>query len=240
MIHLRPPKSLVSLALLAFLSGAILSCGSPSGSANQSPANSVSNLQASTKVQQMGVGTNLQISVSGGTPPYSFSVTSGGGTVSASGLYTASAVEVTVVIGVKDSKNGAQNILLNVGPSLSAGTAALLVGQGLSLTVFPTGGSPPYTYHVTGSGQATGGANNLGERYIVYTAALVAGSDNLLITDGQGTVLNLPVTIHSSPSSLYLWTTVAGAGTAYRLTFDPSNNSFSSLQSVATPIETVL
>lgn len=64
--------------------------------------------------RRMKVNTTLRIEASGGTPPYTFLLLDGEGTVDASGLYTAPSEATDVWIRVSDDEGRRQNFFLEV------------------------------------------------------------------------------------------------------------------------------
>ena len=71
-------------------------------------------LLANSTVTTLAIGAEAQITVSGGTPPYTYTVTSGGGSVGSSGLYTAPWFVGSVAVRVTDAAGVVSEAPINV------------------------------------------------------------------------------------------------------------------------------
>jgi Domain of unknown function (DUF5122) beta-propeller len=138
---------------------------------------------------------------SGGTPPYEFSVVSGGGSIDAtSGKFTAPGAAASVVVQLADSGRRTANGTVHVLATLVIAPANASVGAS-TVTVFSaTGGRTPYTFGVvTGSGTID---SNSGK----YTAPASPGSATINVVDADGNASQAMVTINPalalSPSAI--------------------------------------
>jgi hypothetical protein len=135
----------------------------------------------------MGAGTTVTITVTGGQGPYVFSVTSGAGTVDASGHFTSPSAG-TSVITATDAFGLSTNTTVIVNPPLvvSPASATLTASSNQTLPFVAQGGVPPYAFSVpSGSGAI--------DAQGVYTAGAHSGTDTVQITDAQGTMVPAPV-----------------------------------------------
>jgi hypothetical protein len=149
---------------------------------------------------------NLLQYLSGGAPPYTFSIsskTSLNPTIDSSGDYTAGQnlrtyTESDVIL-VKDQLGQSTSITAEIVTALLVSTSATsIVGNGtIQLTV--SGGIAPYAYSVSSGGGVISSAG-------LYTAPPTPGSAVLLVTDSDGTTQNVSVTVIAplvvSPSAI--------------------------------------
>jgi hypothetical protein len=142
----------------------------------------------------LAVGGTLNLSASGGNPPYTYSIDSGGGSIdSSTGVYTAPGGLGAVVIKVVDSlsQEAFSNITLVTALSTTRTNFMHSNGAGVAapLKTIVSGGVPPYTYTLDsgpGSLDATTG---------IYTQPSVGGTALISISDSFGNPLNLQVTV---------------------------------------------
>lgn len=140
-------------------------------------------------VSLQGGGT-VQLTASGGEPPYTYTITSGLGTITPSGLYTApttiSGSNQTVIVSVNDqdpSTTPAYTTIQLTSNSLSATYSPARPQRGGPVSIYPSGGTPPYYYQVV-----SGGGSMLNN---VYQAPNMAETARINILDA----LNLQTTI---------------------------------------------
>ena len=122
-------------------------------------------MQSSTDVScDGGSDGSAVVSISGGTPPYSYSWAPYGGTnANASGLSAGN-----YVVSVSDANNCSStvNVIINDGAILILQTASTPAscngGLDGSASVVVNGGASPYSYQWIGSSSSTSVANNLG------------------------------------------------------------------------------
>jgi uncharacterized protein (TIGR03437 family) len=148
----------------------------------------------------VGAPYSTTISASGGTPPYSFAITSGtppGLSLSSAGVLAGTpaflgtfnfAVQVTDQFGFTASKSYALTGASPMSPTLTiAGTfPPAIVGGAYSASVQASGGVPPYTYFLSGSSPAG----------LQFSAGSLSGipttagnySLNIVVTDAAGNV----------------------------------------------------
>src|SRR5206468_2078323 len=113
------------------------------------PAPSI--LPATAVVTQGG-----QIALTGqdGVPPYTFLINgTGPGTIDpASGVYTADNAPGLVTIRMRDSLGNSAYRQVTINPSIVVSPSPAIVAQGTTLALSATGGVPPYTYLISGTG----------------------------------------------------------------------------------------
>ncbi len=139
-------------------------------------------LVAASSQSVMGAGTTVTVIATGGQGPYVFAVTSGAGTVDASGHFTSPSAG-TSVITATDSLGLSTTTTVVVNPPLvvSPTSATLTASSSQTLPFVAQGGVPPYTYSVS---SGSGAIDAQG----IYTAGAKSGTDTVRITDAQGTV----------------------------------------------------
>ncbi len=135
----------------------------------------------------VGGGTTQQFSSSGGEPPYAYSVAQGSGSINASGLYTASVDAGSATIRATDSLGATAQAAITNSPRLSLLPASitLTAGAGQTNDFVAQGGTPPYSYALSGPGALTAQGR--------YSAGTVGGSSTITVTDLQGTIATATV-----------------------------------------------
>ena len=139
-------------------------------------------------------GQTLSFTASGGTPPYAFSIVSGGGSINPStGIYTAPLTGGTATVRVTDSAPVTldSSVTINAPAPLRIAPTSLFLVTGGQTTFSATGGIPPYSYSVV-----TGGAGGTVTSGGLYTAPGVEGSDTVRVTDAGSRTSDAPVTVY--------------------------------------------
>jgi len=127
---------------------------------------------------------------SGGTAPYTYSISSGGGSVNSStGAFTAPSSAQTVTVLVTDSTGltGTATATIVQGPSISPSTVSVGLSENYTFTV--SGGTAPYTYSVAS------GTGSIGAGTGVYTAPAITESSTIRVTDNNGLTSDSSVTV---------------------------------------------
>jgi hypothetical protein len=144
-----------SLRVLAFgvLSLALLTCTPP----NFGPAGTGEPLTISPLQPRMVASTQLGFVAAGGNPPYTYSVSSGPGTIVAqTGLYTAPAQPAVADVKVTDSGGASVQTQVTITPkALSLSPEVASLAEGASVVLTGGGGTLPYTGSVNGGGTLT-------------------------------------------------------------------------------------
>jgi PKD repeat protein len=132
----------------------------------------------------------VTFTASGGVPPYSYTVFSGGGTISGSGAYTAPSATGTAVVRVTDAVANSVSASITINPAMAIApvTKTLLVGTSSSFGA--SGGVPPYAFSVV-----TGGAGGTIDSSGAYTAPASAGTDTVRVADSIGNAASAAVTV---------------------------------------------
>jgi hypothetical protein len=132
----------------------------------------------------------LQFSAAGGTGPYAYSMESGAGSVSPSGLYTAPAATGTDRVRVTDTAGRSRVATITVTPQqpigVSPSSIILLTGGTFDFTA--SGGISPYSYSVFSGG---GSINAAGR----YTAPGTPGVATIRVQDDAGLTADASVVI---------------------------------------------
>lgn len=150
-------------------------------------------LSASPSTKTLAVNNTFTFSGSDGSPPYSYSVVAGGGTVNSStGLYTAPAASGSATVRVTDSMSNTADATVTINDALGISPSSKTLAVGNSTTFAGTDGVAPYSYSVF----AGGGTINSGTG--VYTAPGVAGSATVRVTDSLGNTSDAAVTTNSA------------------------------------------
>jgi hypothetical protein len=138
---------------------------------------------------------------SGGAPPYTYNVVSGGGSVTPSGQFTAPTGPTTSVVGVTDSTGANVQANVTVNLPLVVPNNDVAIGIGSTYKIDASGGQGPFTYKVLSGGGTVDSDGN-------YSASKTAGSVVVQITDSLGSVsqitLNVGNTIAVTPASATL------------------------------------
>lgn len=144
-------------------------------------------LSAQLSLPTISVNNSSQISVTGGKPPFAFAGDSLV-QISPEGIVSSSTTSGLSQIIVTDSFNQEQSLTLTIAPPLSiAQNISLLITENYSLS--PSGGVPPYSYSLTGTGSLT---NN------IYTASNNPGSAQINISDSIGNSITTQININSN------------------------------------------
>jgi trimeric autotransporter adhesin len=145
-------------------------------------------LVANQSTATIGGGTTVLVGAVGGQGPFTYKVTSGGGTVDSSGHFTASTTPGTSVVSITDALGSSTLVTITVNPPLSItpASATLTASSGQITPFVGMNGIPPYSYSLV-SGAGTVSAQG------VYTVGSVSGTSTVQVTDGQGTTATAPV-----------------------------------------------
>jgi hypothetical protein len=141
----------------------------------------------------------VSFSATGGTPPYTFSIVSGTGTINAAtGEFTApSSPEITTVM-VTDSggDSSTATVTVTIPGALAIAPSSVNVVVSGTLTFVATGGTPPYTFSIIASGSGTPTINSVTG---FYTAGSSTGIDTVQVEDAVLDTVTATVTVVPGP-----------------------------------------
>ncbi len=145
-------------------------------------------LVANQATATIGGGTSLLVGAAGGQGPFTYKVTSGGGSVDASGRFTAAGTAGTSIVSITDSLGSSTLVTITINPPLSINpaSATLTASSGQTTPFTGMNGIPPYQYSVV-SGSGTVSPQG------IYTVGTVSGVTTVQVTDGQGTTATAQV-----------------------------------------------
>ncbi len=179
---------------IAFAALAMVSC-SPKGlnlpSQTSITARSNSNLVLSATSNNVSAGSTIPLQVSGGVPPYTFAVLSGGGSLVTSPLsYTAPYFASSVVLSVTDFAGSTNTLDLNVvpGAAISVTSTATNLKPAQMALLQASGGSPPYAFTIA---SGSGSVDISG----MFVAGSTPGLTTVNVSDTAGNVTSVNITV---------------------------------------------
>lgn len=199
-------------------------------------------LAVTASALKMAVNNVSTLQVSGGVPPYSYTLPENSGLVDGSGNYTAPASAGTYEVQVSDSEGNSANVSLFVAEVLqisSLPTANVYFSQSVSFSA--AGGVPPYSYSlIYGGGQVNSSTGQ-------YIAQAPSGSAKVRVTDALDNISEVGFTIQ--PAVVTVTSPTAGGyikasnSTAFAISGACSDNGFpvtlSAGSVAATPVSCV-
>jgi hypothetical protein len=156
----------------------------------------------------------LQLTVAGGTPPYSVSVVTGSGTLDSSNLFTAPAVTEADVVEVTDANGGTAHITINVLAPLALSYTPTPATSIEKIKLVASGGRAPYTYQLlAGVGTLTGDE---------FTPTSVSAATTLVqVTDADGRTKQISIAV-AMPASTALYALFEPSAGSRLLSTDPN------------------
>lgn len=160
-------------------------------------------LQISPNLQTILTNGTLNMSATGGVPPYFYSLSSGAGSVdSLSGLYTASGTNTVANIIVTDSVGNTSSSTVTVTSALSLNPLSTTLVVNGNQTFSGVGGTAPYVYSIVS------GSGSINSVTGVFTAPAAAGTVVVQVTDALSATATSTVTVNPalviSPSAISL------------------------------------
>jgi hypothetical protein len=161
----------------------------------------------------LDANTATPFTASGGRPPYVFSVSSGAGTISNSGVFSAPDTSGTAVVMVNDAVGSAARSTVTVNSPLILTPTAVAVGINTRQQFTANGGAPPYSFAIA-SGNGT-----IDAKSGTYQAPTSTGTATVSVTDSLGNAVSTAVTVNSTLSLLPTSITMtSGSGQTYAFT----------------------
>ncbi|MGZ3971005.1 MAG: phage head spike fiber domain-containing protein [Mucilaginibacter sp.] len=151
------------------------------------------NLQVLPTSKVILIGGTVQMSAVGGVAPYSYSITSGNGTINTSGLFTASSTAGSVVIHVTDSEGNFSDSVITVNPALEIIPSTVSLKNNKSYNFAAAGGVTPYKFSVT-----SGNGGTINAATGDYTAPNNAGNYQVQVKDNDGNTAFATVSVSNS------------------------------------------
>ena len=174
---------------------------------------------------------NVAFSASGGTPPYTYAMVSGAGSVTPGGLYTAPGATGTDRVKVTDNGGDSRiaTVTVTAPQPLNIVPSSFIILANDNHTFTATGGTPPYTFSkVSGSGSITvggvytaPGSPGVGVLRVTDSGALTADAVVTIVNFGALTIEPATVTVEQNDSfkfsasggnPLYTYSVIAGSG----------------------------
>lgn len=144
---------------------------------------------------KLNVGQGVLLETTGGVPPYTYFIESGGGFINGLGYYVANNTPGSAVIKIYDSQGNFVTNTVQVNYPVSIDPVSIDLNRGETFMFSATNGFPPYSYQVIG-----GGVMN------AITGVLKAPptSQNLTVrvTDSMGNLSNSMVVVNNRPLSM--------------------------------------
>lgn len=125
----------------------------------------------------------------GGVSPYEYSLVSGVGSISTVGVYSSSAVGMSVVR-VTDSSGNTSDANVSINAALAITPASKTLGANNSYTFSATGGVPPYAFSILSGG---GTVTTTGD----FKAASSSSNTVLRVTDSAGNTSDATITVNN-------------------------------------------
>ena len=161
------------------------------GATNTSTVTVNAGLAISPVASTVLINGTINFAESGGVAPFTFSLVSGTGSISATtGVYTAPAANGSAVIRVTDSLGNMANANLTITTTLVLNPPTISLAVNNTTTFSVTGGTGPFTYSVLSGGGAINSATGL------YTAPATSGLATVKVTDSLGATATANVTIN--------------------------------------------
>lgn len=178
-----------------------LACGRSNKPSSQPSETTETPLTLVADKTTVNVNEEVQFTASGGNPPYTFIVKSGGGVINAqTGSYSAPSQPASVEVRVEDNNdlNAVKTISVVSGTSsytLTVTPSSTSVAVNSTVTFSATGGTAPYSFSVVSGGGSIQSSTG------VFTAPSSTGYAEIKATDSNGATGNYTIAITSAGTS---------------------------------------
>jgi uncharacterized delta-60 repeat protein len=125
------------------------------------------------------------LSASGGSAPYSFAISSGGGSINSNGKYTAPGTAGSATIVVTDAAATTATTNITINSSLAFANTLTQIGTNSNFTFTASGGVSPYTFSILSGGGTIGSISG------AYSAPATTGKAAILLIDQLGNTAKL-------------------------------------------------
>ena len=146
-------------------------------------------LSISPAATTLAINNTFDFSLTGGVPPYSYSVIFGGGSVNDSGHFIAPAAPGSSVVRATDSLGNISDSTLTINPGLEIVPLSKTLAVTNAYDFSSTGGVGPFTFSLV---SGTGSVNAAGH----YIAPVSAGSAVVRVTDRLGNTSDASITVN--------------------------------------------
>ncbi|MCM2279940.1 MAG: hypothetical protein NDJ89_17845 [Oligoflexia bacterium] len=146
-------------------------------------------LTISPLTARLAVTNTQSFSPTGGVPPYTYSIPTGGGSINSSGLYTAPAASGNATVRVTDAKGNTADASITIDPALAISPASKTLVRGTSHTFTASGGVAPLTFQVLSGGGTINASSG------AYSAPAAAGTATVRVRDSIGNTSDAAITI---------------------------------------------
>jgi alpha-tubulin suppressor-like RCC1 family protein len=138
----------------------------------------------------MVAGTSQQLFGSGGQPPYSYSIYSGGGSLDSSGVYTAPQTTGPAIIRLSDISGAVSSYQIQIKAALAASAPEYNILLSQSSQITASGGVSPYSYSVISGAGSVSPAG-------LFHASSTSGVTKVKVQDSNGNNLTLSFIVYS-------------------------------------------
>jgi hypothetical protein len=141
------------------------------------------------QLYQLPVNSQKLFTALGGVGPYTYSIQSGGGTISNTGLFNSPAENGQSIILIKDARNNTATAQVIIGDAINISPITISLVNGDSTTFTASGGVPPYKYSIV-SGQGS-----MNPTTGVYVAPNLSAVETIRVEDAIGGRSDATVTV---------------------------------------------